>query len=97
VDASPDGEQVATHVTQHDQQVEICIDDHGSGIPKDLQETVFEPFYTTKPTGQGTGLGLSLAHRIVEELGGRLTIEELPHPGTRMRISLPLQATVNPS
>jgi len=97
VDASPDGEQVATHVTQQDQQVDICIDDHGSGIPKDLQETVFEPFYTTKPTGQGTGLGLSLAHRIVEELGGRLTIEELPHPGTRMRISLPLQAPVNPS
>jgi len=94
VDASPDGETVTLQVSKHHREVEICIDDYGSGIPEEMHETVFEPFFTTKPTGQGTGLGLSLAHRIVEELGGRLDIETPQHQGTRMRITLPLQSPV---
>lgn len=95
VDASPDGESVSLQVKRDNARVRICIEDHGHGIPEDLCETVLEPFYTTKPTGQGTGLGLSLAHRIIEDQGGLLRIEAPPAGGTRMCIELPLNDSGN--
>ena len=91
VDASPEGAGVSLSAHTEDDTVRISIEDRGSGIPEDMRQTVLEPFYTTKPTGQGTGLGLSLAHRIIEDHGGRLLIESPPQGGTRMSIVLPLR------
>jgi len=54
--------------------VRIEIRDTGPGIPADLQKRIFEPFFTTKPVGKGTGLGLFITHRIVTDLGGRVTV-----------------------
>jgi signal transduction histidine kinase len=63
--------------------------DQGQGIPDELRETIFEPFYTTKPTGQGTGLGLSLAYKIIEDHNGTLTIDSQAGLGTRVIVTLP--------
>jgi signal transduction histidine kinase len=55
--------------------VEIRVIDNGNGIPKNVVEKIFQPFFTTKPTGQGTGLGLSLAYDIVKAHGGDIRVE----------------------
>ncbi|MEI9955682.1 MAG: HAMP domain-containing sensor histidine kinase [Ferruginibacter sp.] len=55
--------------------VEIKVADNGNGIPKNILDKIFQPFFTTKPTGQGTGLGLSLAYDIVKAHGGELKVE----------------------
>ncbi|WP_226915718.1 ATP-binding protein [Hymenobacter siberiensis] len=70
--------------------VEIRVTDNGSGMPPEVQQKIFQPFFTTKPTGEGTGLGLSLSHDIVVQgHGGSLTVESQPGQGTTFTISLP--------
>jgi len=93
VDASEDGQTIYTEAWQDESNIHIAIEDNGSGIPEDLRQTVLEPFFTTKPTGQGTGLGLSLAYRIIEDHDGRLEIQQPKQGGTRMLIHLPLRQT----
>ena len=56
-------------------KVIITISDNGMGIPEDIRKKIFQPFFTTKPTGQGTGLGLSMAYDIVKAHGGELSVE----------------------
>ena len=58
-------------------QLMIAVKDNGSGIPDAIKDKIFQPFFTTKPTGQGTGLGLSLAYDIVKAHGGELTVETI--------------------
>ena len=56
-------------------KVEIKVSDNGSGIPQKIVDKIFQPFFTTKPTGQGTGLGLSLSYDIVKAHGGEIKVE----------------------
>jgi len=70
-------------------KVEICVTDNGPGIPEQVREKIFQPFFTTKPTGQGTGLGLSLSYDIVKAHGGDLKVETREGEGTEFIISLP--------
>ena len=70
--------------------VEIRIRDNGTGIPAAVQAKIFQPFFTTKPTGEGTGLGLSMSHDIVTTgHGGTLAVESCEGEGTEFLISLP--------
>lgn len=69
----------------------VQIEDSGRGIPPDQRERVFMPFYTTKPTRQSSGLGLSLASEIVREHGGELTFESEPGVGTTFTLRLPVR------
>jgi two-component system, NtrC family, sensor kinase len=69
--------------------VEICVKDNGSGIPEEIIDKIFQPFFTTKPTGQGTGLGLSLAYDIVKAHGGEIQISSVPGEGSEFKIILP--------
>jgi signal transduction histidine kinase len=71
-------------------KIEINVEDNGPGIPDPIKEKIFQPFFTTKPTGQGTGLGLSLSYDIVKAHGGELIVESLESKGTRFIISLPI-------
>ncbi|MEO6670496.1 MAG: two-component regulator propeller domain-containing protein [Ferruginibacter sp.] len=68
---------------------EITVTDNGNGIPSSVKEKIFQPFFTTKPTGQGTGLGLSLAYDIVKAHGGELMVETKEKEGSIFKITLP--------
>jgi two-component system NtrC family sensor kinase len=68
----------------------ISIKDNGNGIPQNILAKVFQPFFTTKPTGQGTGLGLSLSYDIVKTHGGEIKVETKQSEGARFIIQLPL-------
>ena len=70
-------------------QVEIRVTDNGNGIPPQILDKIFQPFFTTKPTGQGTGLGLSLSYDIVKAHGGEIKIESAQGHGTTFSILLP--------
>jgi two-component system, NtrC family, sensor kinase len=71
-------------------KVEIRIRDNGTGIPTDVKEKIFNPFFTTKPAGEGTGLGLSMSHDIiVKQHGGRIEVDTQPGQFTEFRIVLP--------
>jgi two-component system NtrC family sensor kinase len=72
--------------------VEIYIRDNGSGIPEQIKQKIFQPFFTTKPTGQGTGLGLSLAFDIVKSHGGQIRIDTKEGEGSTFYIELPAKA-----
>lgn len=68
----------------------LLVRDYGPGIPEHDLGRVFEPFYTTKQAGQGLGLGLSISYRIIESMGGRLSVENHPSQGAVFKISLPI-------
>jgi CheY-like chemotaxis protein len=69
--------------------VMLCVTDTGTGMPPDVIERAFDPFYTTKPMGQGTGLGLSMTYGFAKQSGGQVRIHSLVGEGTTMRIYLP--------
>ena len=70
-------------------EVMISVKDNGGGIPEQVRKKIFQPFFTTKPTGQGTGLGLSLSYDIVKAHGGELKVETREGEGTEFIIALP--------
>jgi two-component system, NtrC family, sensor kinase len=70
--------------------VEISVKDNGSGIPPEIKEKIFQPFFTTKPTGQGTGLGLSLSYDIVKAHGGEIRLTSKQGEGSEFQIILPV-------
>jgi signal transduction histidine kinase len=65
------------------------VSDNGSGIPQKVMDKIFQPFFTTKPTGQGTGLGLSLSYDIVKAHSGEIKVETKENAGTTFIIELP--------
>ncbi len=72
--------------------LEIRIKDNGSGMSETVKAKIFQPFFTTKPTGQGTGLGLSLAYDIITKgHGGKVSVESTEGVGSEFVISLPLK------
>ena len=72
-------------------KVEISVKDNGNGIPQKVLDKIFQPFFTTKPTGQGTGLGLSLSYDIVKAHGGELKVETKEGEGSQFIIQLSIQ------
>jgi signal transduction histidine kinase len=84
-------EPLVTVTTKNlENKIEISVKDNGNGIPDSIKEKIFQPFFTTKPTGQGTGLGLSLSYDIVKAHGGVLNVETKVNEGTMFSIQLPI-------
>lgn len=81
---------VIISTTKQNGKVEIKVRDNGNGIPQNILGKIFQPFFTTKPTGQGTGLGLSLSYDIVKAHGGEIKIETKEGEGSEFVIQLPL-------
>lgn len=74
--SGPEYEPIVTVTTRKtNNQVELLVTDNGNGIPQKIVEKIFQPFFTTKPTGEGTGLGLSLSYDIIKAHGGELKVE----------------------
>jgi signal transduction histidine kinase len=72
-------------------KVFVSVSDNGDGIPMNIVDKIFQPFFTTKPTGQGTGLGLSLAYDIVKAHGGEIKVETKEGEGSEFIVELPIQ------
>jgi PAS domain S-box-containing protein len=93
-DAMPDGGRLTIGVDEGtgadgEAIVEITVRDTGTGIPAEVVERIFEPFYTTKPAGEGSGLGLSMVSGFAARAGGEVTVESTPGRGTSFVIRLP--------
>ncbi|HPH33627.1 MAG TPA: ATP-binding protein, partial [Chitinophagaceae bacterium] len=80
---------VSVSTRKLDGKVEIKVSDNGNGIPQKVLDKIFQPFFTTKPAGQGTGLGLSLSYDIVKAHGGEIKLETKEGEGTTFIIQLP--------
>jgi signal transduction histidine kinase len=71
-------------------QVKLSVRDNGNGIPENILQKIFQPFFTTKPTAEGTGLGLSLSYDIIKAHGGELKVETKEGEGSTFSIVLPV-------
>ena len=80
---------VIISTTKQDGKIQIKVKDNGNGIPQNIVDKIFQPFFTTKPTGQGTGLGLSLAYDIVKAHGGEIKVTTRQGEGSEFIIELP--------
>ena len=82
---------VSVTTKKSENHIIITVSDNGNGIPQKIIDKIFQPFFTTKPTGQGTGLGLSLSYDIVKAHGGEIKVETGEEDGTTFIIQLPLK------
>jgi CheY-like chemotaxis protein/anti-sigma regulatory factor (Ser/Thr protein kinase) len=85
-----DENEVRVATRRRGDRVIVSVEDTGHGIPDDLRDRIFEPFFSTKPRGVGTGLGLSLAAELVRKHGGEIRTEDTAGRGTRFDIVLPV-------
>jgi signal transduction histidine kinase len=81
---------VSVFTKKIDTKVEIHVKDNGIGIPQKVVDKIFQPFFTTKPTGEGTGLGLSLSYDIVKAHGGEMKVETKEGEGSEFVVQLPV-------
>jgi len=95
-DASPDGGEIVLRVSAHERALEFAVCDRGAGISPAILDRIGEPFFTTKPTGRGMGLGVFLARAVVERLGGRVHLDSAVGVGTTAVLQLPPSLLENP-
>ncbi|HMM76047.1 MAG TPA: PAS domain-containing protein [Gammaproteobacteria bacterium] len=88
------GECTACRVAIDEDYVELSVADDGAGIPADHLHRIFDPFFSTKEVGKGTGMGLSMLHGIVHRAGGHVIVESTPGSGTAMRVLLQAAAAM---
>jgi signal transduction histidine kinase len=89
-DAMPKGGELSVSLAMHGPELEVRVADSGCGIPAGDRERIFEPFYTTKAAGEGSGLGLSVVQGIVAEHHGAIEVARSDASGTEFRILFPL-------
>lgn len=89
--ATDDDGEIKIITSQQDHNVKIEIIDNGTGMPPDVLDQIFQPFFTTKKVGEGTGLGLSIVQRIVREHGGEIKVQSRVGLGTKFTILLPIE------
>lgn len=91
IQAMPDGGKISiTTSAKGGRGVEVTVNDTGHGIPEDIIDRIFNPFFTTREAGDGTGLGLSVCYGIVKELGGSVTVESKVGSGSSFKIVIPV-------
>lgn len=84
--------RTSTTEMEGDAAIKIEIIDNGTGIPKSIQSKIFQPFFTTKPAGEGTGLGLSLVFDIIKTFEGQINVDSTEGEGTKFEIIIPLSS-----
>jgi signal transduction histidine kinase len=89
LDAVPAGGHVTVSACHDPESITVRVLDDGPGIPEEIRERIFEPFYTTKRVGEGTGLGLDIVNRLVKRHAGEIDV--VSRPGrTEFRVTIPL-------
>jgi signal transduction histidine kinase len=83
--------EVSVSTKNLNNNVEIYVSDNGVGVPEYVKDKIFQPFFTTKPAGQGTGLGLSLSYDIIKGYGGKIELKSKIDCGTEFCIQLPIK------
>jgi signal transduction histidine kinase len=90
VDAAPKkGGRVTVRASRAGEKVRVEVEDNGAGVAPEVKDTLFEPFVTTKPVGEGTGLGLAVCRGLVEAVGGTIGVESGAEGGARFVVELP--------
>ncbi len=92
---SGSGELTLSTRVEDAEHVTVEIADNGKGIPPEIMSKIFDPFFTTKAVGKGTGLGLSISYKIIEQHGGKISVDSTVGKGTRFTIVLPLTPPVS--
>ncbi len=92
--AGQPGQEVRLRLATSPGRIELSVSDTGVGIPGHLQGRIFEPFYTTKPRGEGAGLGLVIVRDIVERFGGRISVESKPGRGSTFSVVFPSEEQI---
>jgi signal transduction histidine kinase len=82
--------RVSVTTKKSENRIYITVRDNGNGIPQKIIDKIFQPFFTTKPTGEGTGLGLSLSYDIIKAHGGEIKVESKEGEGSEFVIQLPV-------
>ena len=83
-------QEIHIYSQQHGNELRVVVSDSGKGIPPEKLSRIFEPFYTTKAPGRGTGLGLSLCHRVIKQHGGTIHVDSQIGSGTKFTVTLPV-------
>jgi len=96
IEATPGGAARLSY-TAEDDHITFRVDDNGPGIDPSIEDRLLEPFFTTKDTGDGTGLGLAVVHGVVEQHGGRLDIGESLWGGARFSLHVPQRVSTDGS
>jgi PAS domain S-box-containing protein len=91
--AMSEGGTLTLKLCQKRDMVELSVQDTGTGIPEDQVSKIFDPFFTTKAVGEGTGLGLTVVHGIIQENNGTIRVTSIPGQGSTFIISLPVYST----
>jgi PAS domain S-box-containing protein len=84
-----DAARVSLRSRRRGDNLVVEIEDNGGGVPDEIRDKIFQPFFTTKPTGEGTGLGLSMSYDIIRQHGGELSLESEAGQGAKFIVSLP--------
>jgi PAS domain S-box-containing protein len=92
IQAMSDGGTLTLSTASQNGSVEIRVEDTGVGIPPENLHRIYEPFFTTKPSGKGTGLGLFITHRMVSAMSGTIDVRSKKGMGTRFTVSLPIES-----
>jgi len=85
--------EICVEIAAAGDKVEVSVRDTGPGIPAEVLERIFDPFYTTKDPGRGTGLGLFMAHQIIQRYNGGISVRSAPGVGTTFTLVLPAKET----
>lgn len=93
----PGGAEIRVTAEEEARGRRVVIRDNGPGIPREVQARIFDPFFTTKPVGQGMGLGLSICYRIMNDLGGRVTVRSEPGRFTEFVLEFPDEVRETPA
>jgi signal transduction histidine kinase len=94
-DAMPDGGVLSIRTARDDGHIVISFKDTGCGISDAIKEKIFTPFFTTKPIGQGVGLGLPICFEVIQRYEGKIDVNSEVGKGTEFKIRLPLKTTLS--
>src|SRR5439155_13433432 len=95
-EALPSGGEIRLGLDQEAEHLRIRVTDNGVGISPEALPRIFEPFFTARHDGSGTGLGLSVVRRVLEEHGGRVEVQSLPGAGSTFTLSFPAEGSATP-